>query len=75
MKILYLEDDINLSNTVEEFLVDEGFEVTALYDGDAVFDELFRGHYDLLLLDVQVPSINGFEILKSIIWRADCEKR
>lgn len=66
MKILYLEDDIDLSNTVEEYLVDEGFEVKSLYNGQSVLDELFTNHYDLLLLDVQVPSINGFDILKNL---------
>ncbi len=64
MKILYLEDDINLSNTVCEYLEDEGFEVDTVYDGEAALDALYHKNYDLLLFDVTVPNMNGFEVLK-----------
>ncbi len=66
MKILYLEDDINLSETVEEFLVDEGFDVTCVYDGDEAIEVIYKQNFDLLLLDVHVPSINGFELLRTL---------
>jgi len=64
-KILLLEDDVNLSETLEEFLIDEGFEVDCVYDGSSAEDSIYEHHYDLLLLDVNVPSPNGFELLKS----------
>ena len=63
-KILLLEDDINLSETVEEFLSDEGFEVKCVYDGISAQDCIYENTYDLFLLDVNVPSPNGFEVLK-----------
>ena len=63
-KILLLEDDINLSETVEEFLSDEGFEVECVYDGISAQDCIYENTYDLFLLDVNVPSPNGFEVLK-----------
>lgn len=66
MKILYLEDDLILSETIEEFLHEEGYEVVALYDGEDVLNELFHNNFDLLIFDVQVPSINGFELLKEL---------
>jgi len=66
MKILYLEDDINLSETVEEFLVDEGFEVTCVYGGDEAIEVIYKQNFDLFILDVNVPSINGFELLKTL---------
>ena len=66
MKILYLEDDANLSETVEEFLIDEGFDVLSVYDGDEAIEAVFKQSFDLLILDVNVPSINGFELLKSL---------
>jgi len=66
MKILYLEDDINLSETVEEYLQDEGFEVYSIYDGDEALDVVYKQNFDLLLLDVNVPGINGFELLKDL---------
>ncbi|MGE3591704.1 MAG: response regulator transcription factor, partial [Arcobacter sp.] len=66
MKILYLEDDIVLSETVEEFLEDEGFVVVSVRDGQKALDTLYYENFDLLLLDVQVPKLNGFSLLKSI---------
>lgn len=66
MKILYLEDDIGLSLTIEEFLEDEGFEITVARDGNKAMDVLYEQNFDLLLLDVQVPSINGFELLQNL---------
>lgn len=64
MKILYLEDDINLSNTVCEYLEDEHFLVDCVYDGEEALEKLYHKNYDLLLLDVNVPNISGFELLK-----------
>lgn len=66
MKILYLEDDIVLSETVEEFLEDEGFVVVSVRDGQKALDTLYYENFDLLLLDVQVQKLNGFSLLKSI---------
>lgn len=66
MKILYLEDDYDLSDTIEEFLSDVGFEVTCVYDSNEALDVLFSNSYDLLILDVQVPGIDGFELLKDL---------
>ena len=65
-KILLLEDDINLSETIEEFLYDEGFEVACVYDGISAEEKIYEQKFDLLLLDVNVPGINGFELLKKI---------
>jgi len=66
MKILYLEDDIDLSQTVEEYLSEEGFEVCSVYDGDEALDTIYTKNFDLLLLDVNVPGINGFELLNDL---------
>lgn len=64
MRILYLEDDMILVETVEEYLQDEGFDVDTVYDGEKALESIYAQSYDLLLLDVNVPSINGFELLK-----------
>ncbi|MCK9454802.1 MAG: response regulator transcription factor [Sulfurimonas sp.] len=66
MKILYLEDDLNLSQTVEEFLKDEGFEVTCAYEGEEALDYIYNSIFDILLLDVNVPQIGGFELLREL---------
>ncbi len=64
-RVLLLEDDTNLSETVAEFLEDEGFEVDTAYTGEEAEERLYEKRYDLLLLDVNVPGVNGFELLKS----------
>ncbi len=64
MKILYLEDDLNLSQTVEEYLNENGFEVVCVYDGDEALDLLYSSNFDLLIFDVQVPNLDGFSLLK-----------
>jgi len=63
-KILLLEDDVTLSETVVEFLEENGFEVIAAYDGEQASDIMYENVFDLFLLDVNVPHINGFELLK-----------
>lgn len=65
-KILLLEDDEVLSETLVELLESEQFEVTHVSDGEMALDATFLKHYDLLLLDVNVPFLNGFELLKSL---------
>ena len=63
-KILLLEDDANLNETVTEFLSEEGYEVVSVYDGYEAQEKLYESKYDLLLLDVNTPGINGFDLLK-----------
>jgi len=62
--ILLLEDDVNLNETVTEFLEEQGYEVVSVYDGFDAQEKLYESKYDLLLLDVNTPGINGFELLK-----------
>ncbi|WP_300362653.1 response regulator transcription factor [Hydrogenimonas sp.] len=63
-RIFLLEDDTNLSETVTDFLEEEGFTVDTAYDGEEAEEKLYENRYDMLLLDVNVPGINGFELLK-----------
>jgi len=65
-KILLLEDDKILSETLVELLESEGFVITHVEDGEMALDVTFVSDFDLLLLDVNVPFINGFEFLKSL---------
>ena len=65
-KILLLEDDTILSETLIELLESEEFEVTHALDGEMALDATFSKSFDLLLLDVNVPLLNGFELLKSL---------
>lgn len=63
MKILLLEDDVILQEIIEEFLVEKGYDVESFFDGEKALDAIGNGSYDLLLLDVNVPNVDGFEIL------------
>lgn len=64
MKILYLEDDIDLAQTIKEFLEDNDFEVSLAYDGQEALEISYKSSFDLFIFDVRVPKINGFELLK-----------
>ncbi|MEA1891944.1 MAG: response regulator transcription factor [Campylobacterota bacterium] len=65
-KILLLEDDEVLSDTLVELLEAEMFEVTHVVDGNMAIDTTFENSFDLLLLDVNVPYLDGFELLKNL---------
>jgi len=66
MKILLLEDEYSLRISVEEFLSDIGYEVDGFMDGVEAYDAIYDTSYDILLLDVNVPSMNGFELLRKL---------
>lgn len=70
-KLLLLEDDVNLNDTINEFLEENGFEVQSVYDGEEANEKIYESRYDLFLLDVNVPGINGFELLKNLRQNGD----
>lgn len=65
-KLLLLEDDTNLSETVCEFLVSKDYDVIPVYDGKEAEVAIYETRFDLLLLDVNVPVLNGFQLLSRI---------
>ena len=66
MKILLLEDDTLLNEIIEEFLEELGHNVISTFDGQEALETIYEHNFDLLLLDVNVPSLNGFDLLKSL---------
>lgn len=66
MKILLLEDDMILNEIIEEFLLTLNYDVISAFDGDIAEELIYEEKFDLLLFDVNVPNITGFELLKSI---------
>jgi len=66
MKILLLEDEYSLRISIEEFLSDIGYEVDGFTDGLEAHDAVYDKSYDILLLDVNVPTLDGFEMLKKL---------
>jgi DNA-binding response OmpR family regulator len=65
-KILLLEDDMALNETLVDYLTKLSYDITPVYEGNNAVDLIYEHNYDLLLLDVNVPDISGFEILKSV---------
>lgn len=65
-RVLLLEDDNILNETICEFLEDNGFEVVSVEDGYEALDKAYEESFDILLLDVKVPSINGFDLLAEL---------
>ncbi|GAC1413069.1 MAG: hypothetical protein NVSMB66_4000 [Candidatus Doudnabacteria bacterium] len=72
-KILLVEDEPFLSGMYKTKLGLEGFEVSTAKDGEEALDKIKEEKFDLILLDIMMPKINGFEVLKSI--RKDPEKQ
>ncbi|WP_198306209.1 response regulator transcription factor [Arcobacter vandammei] len=66
MKILIIEDDIQLNTTITNFLKYKGFETTSVEDGEDALDLIDKNSYDLYLIDINIPKISGLELLKYI---------
>ena len=63
-RVLLLEDDAVLNETVTEYLEEQGYEVDAIYDGYDAQEKLYEKQYDILLLDVGVPGLDGLKLLE-----------
>ena len=65
-KILLVDDDVDLTELLAELLSLEGFDTHIVHNGQEALDELELEHYDLMLLDVMMPVLNGIETLKQV---------
>ena len=65
-KILIVEDDISIAKLQKDYLEAAGFEVIICMDGITGLNSLKENEYDLLILDVMLPNLNGFDILRII---------
>ncbi len=65
-KILIIEDDSYIRELYEEVLKDEGFEVESAIDGEAGLTKIRQGGYDLILLDMMLPKVDGLGVLRSV---------
>ncbi len=66
MRILIVDDEKEIADGVQAILKQEGYETDAVYDGEDGLDHILSGIYDLILLDVMLPHIDGFDILREI---------
>ena len=66
MKILIVEDEVLLANSLKVLLESKGFEVETVYDGESGAEYAQLGVYDLLILDVMMPGMDGFEVARAV---------
>ena len=66
MKILIIEDEKLLAESLKVLLESKGFEVETVYDGESGRDYALLGIYDLLILDVMMPGLNGYDVARQV---------
>jgi DNA-binding response OmpR family regulator len=66
MRILVVEDDESIANLIQINLTAEGYDCTCAYDGKTGADYIETESFDLILLDIMLPEINGYELLEYI---------
>lgn len=64
--ILVVEDDAKLNQLVCTYLSDCGFEAKGCLNASAAYDELYNSLYDLIISDIMMPEINGFEFARTV---------
>ena len=65
-KVLIIDDDIEIHKLLSEYLTMEHFQVECAEDGETGLEMACSGLYDLILLDVMLPTINGFDVLRGL---------
>ena len=66
MKILVIEDEKALADSLKTLLTGKGFEVEVAYDGETGAEYALLGIYDLLILDVMMPNMNGYQVARQV---------
>lgn len=64
--ILLVDDDVELSGMLRDYLAQDGFEATAVHDGERGVEEALSGRYAVIALDVMMPGVSGIEVLRRI---------
>ena len=70
-KVLIIDDDEELCDLVSEYLTVEGFETECVHDGETGLKQAGSGDYDLTILDVMLPKMNGFDVLRNLREKSD----
>ena len=65
-KILVVEDDKELNRTVCSFLNQSGYEATGCLNGSEAYDALYENMFDLIVSDIMMPGVDGFELAKNV---------
>ena len=71
LKILIVEDDLLLAEAVSDFFEGKGWEAEQVHDGMTAVEKTEAGSYQMILLDVMLPEMNGFEVCRKIRQNSD----
>lgn len=66
MRVLIVEDEKRLAATLQDLLEMDGYTADVSYDGESGLDNALTAIYDVILLDVMLPKLNGFEVLRRL---------
>src|SRR5688572_27524226 len=65
-RVLIIDDDEELCDLVSEYLTVEGFDTTCVHDGQSGLERALSGDFDMAILDVMLPKMNGFDVLRKL---------
>jgi len=65
-RILVIDDDVELCELLTDYLVPEGFDVETVHDPNKGIERALSGEHDFVVLDIMLPGINGFEVLRTL---------
>lgn len=65
-RVLIIDDDFELCSLVSEYLAPEGFRVESVHDGETGLERALNGNYLLVVLDVMLPGMSGFDVLRRL---------
>jgi len=66
MKVLLLEDDVQLNTTIHNFLKSINYDVVSIMDGEIAIDTIDKNDFNLFIIDINIPTIDGLEVVKYI---------
>ena len=66
MRILVVEDEKDLNNIITKHLKKNNFSVDSVFNGEEALEYLDYGTYDLIVLDIMLPKVNGYEVVKKL---------
>ena len=66
MRILVVEDEVRLASTLQDLLELDGYTADICHDGEAGLDNALSGIYDIIILDVMLPKLDGFSVLRNL---------
>ena len=69
-RLLVIDDDVALCELLREYLAPEGLQAESVHDGEKGLERACGGEYDLIVLDVMLPGMNGFEVLRQLRTKA-----